>query len=317
MKKIVNIELRTNHLIETFDSYKFNYSYYIIEFNYFCDKNMWGIDVEIRSEKEYKDIVKFFLILDELLFLNYSCFFTISRYFEDGISTDFTKYINLDYLIPSNQNTINNSIAKISETINSNSIKEHKKLKDRFHYGLTSLFYLKCYRYENLLYEHKFCMLSQICEGYIESGPLEAMVNNGVSHRIGFKDRINYYIQELDYLNKKYNVSIYKTMKIKRKTLLNQITTSRHALSHYVKILDKKGKNQSKLNVYNFIFTYFILEYLLRIIMLKELGVKPDSVKIKEGLYILHDYIYSVVNENDLDVSNYKSNLYKLNVFNL
>ena len=231
---------------------------------------------------------------------------------EDDKKIDISQYFNLDYIHSSVSLITTGSVTLFPDVINNNTIKEYKKIKKVFHNGLNALFYLKSYKYDGILIDHRFCMLSQICEGYVESGRLENIIKSKKNGYIGFKDRLTYYVDKLDFYNRKYNLCIYKTLSIKKKTLLNQIETSRHALSHYVQIKDKKGNKKSKLNNYNFLFTYLILEYMLRIILLEELGVTINDSQLKEGLYILHDYIYSILNKEKLYVSNYKSNLYKL-----
>ncbi len=315
MKNIVKINLRTERLIEQFDYYKFKYSYYLIELDYYISDNLWGVDITITSERDCKDIFKIFQVINELLFINYNYFFNIESYIENNKNIELSKYFNLKYIYSSKIFIIDNQVTTICNLINNKSIKEYKKLKNKFHLGLNSLFYLKSVSYENILIDHKFCILSQICEGYIESGPLENVIKQSKSDRIGFKDRITYYINKLDEYNKKYSLCIYKTLGIKKKTLLNQVEASRHTLSHYVLITDKKGNKKSKLNNYNYLFCYIILDYMLRLTIVDELGVNIDSNIIKENLYILHDYIYSIIHKNNIDTSNFKSNLY--NFFNI
>ena len=312
MKKNVKVSLITDEFVEAFETYKLKYSYYAIEFDFNINDKMKEINISIFSDREYKDIFKIFLLIYELLFINYGYFFEIDSYMENDKKIDINRYFNLDYIHSSKILKTTGSVTTLPNLITNNTIKEYKKIKNVFHNGVSALFYLKSYKYDGLLIDHRFCMLSQICEGYIESGRLENIIKSKKNGKIGFKDRLTYYVDKLDFYNKKYNLCIYKTLTIKRKTLLEQIETSRHALSHYVQIKDKKGNNKSKLNNYNFLFTYLILEYMLRIILLEELGVKINEKQLRENLFILHDYIYSTSNKDKLDISKYKSDLYKL-----
>lgn len=79
MKNIVKINLRTERLIEQFDYYKFKYSYYLIELDYYISDNLLGINITITSERDCKDIFKIFQVINELFFINYNYFFNIGN----------------------------------------------------------------------------------------------------------------------------------------------------------------------------------------------------------------------------------------------
>lgn len=308
MNNTILVKFRTQKLIENFSLVFIKYSYYKIIAKYFISDGLYGIDLEIISKRNFTDIYKIVSIIHELIFLNFGYFLEIFEYLENDTIIDVSKYCNLDYINSFNSH-FKGYYTDINNLITNLSIRKYKMLKNKFLNGLNSFFYLESKKYKDILVDHRFCILSQICEGLIESSRLENVVSarvNNISRRryINFKDRIEYYISELDYYNKKYMISIYKALRIKRTTFLEQMKNSRHSLSHYV-------KKKNKLRTTNYLFAYILLSNLFRIVILKELSVILNEDYIKESLYIIRDYIYTI-NFNNNDFDKMKSSLYKL-----
>ena len=313
MKNTAYISLRTNHLLDSFSEYKFSHKGIRTTLKYVIKDETYGIDIEISSDNSFRDIWKCFQTIHELLFINYGYFLYIKEYIENNETIDYSvKYNNLDFLDSYSSQFDFGGITSIPDLLNSKNINNYNKLKSKFSNGFYSLFYLNCVNYSKILIDHKFCILSQICEGFVESTNIEQIVKKSKKGKIGFKDRLTYYIERLNYYNNKYHVNLYYVLRIKRKTLLNQIEASRHALSHYILIKDKNGNNRSKLSPNNYLFTYIILDLMLRIVIFEELLIVVDENSIKETLYIYHDYIYSNTFKDNFDINNYKSGLYKL-----
>lgn len=226
----------------------------------------------------------------ELLFINNGYYFNIVSISVDDKHVDYKKYYNLDDIYTSREYVYYNPICKQTTAINSQSIRNYRQLKRKFHLGISALKYLKSERYSNVLYTHKYCILAQICEGFIESSHYELLLTQAKIIKIGnkkakpnFEERIEVFINKLDEINKKYSVAIYKTLGIKRKTLLEKLTNTRHQLSHYVK--------KEKIIVRDdYVYVFYLLESLLRILLLEEIGIKVDG-NLKKNFYVLHDFI--------------------------
>lgn len=292
MNNNIFIKLRTCYEIDEFKNFSLSFSNLNVEFLFFHENN-YGIDIRMIGKKDLKNCFKLFLIIHELLFLNYGYFFDIYKYYENDELIDYKKYCNLDCYNSHLIRNFSEKIADISELITKESIKSYKTIKNCFLNGLNGMFYLKCENYSKILIDHRFCIISQICEGFIRSTKLEKNVEQSLPNKrkVKFLDRIEFYIKKLDFYNKKYSLRLYKILKIQRKTLLKQIDGSRHMLSHYTIFKDNNGNNKPKLNNNNYLFMYIILEYILRIVILEEITVKLNEEMIENSLKNYKDFI--------------------------
>ena len=297
MNNIVNIRLKnynnkpiiSDTPILQFKLYKYNNEYV------FKDGEIY---LSINSKEKLSTIYKHFMIHYKLLFLNNGYFYEIKEYRENNKIVDISKYSNIEAYKTNNEFIKNYKITNIKNLINKESISEFSKIENKYKMIFNAFNYLHSDRYNSVLCDHKFMILSQLCEGYIENSEHEKHIKTA-----DFKGRIGIYIDLFRKIDIKINAEIFKILNTYPEKIKKQIKNTRHMYSHYTK-KDKTIKGE------NFIYLYYILELAFRILVLDDINIKYGD-EVKENLYSIHDWIMEKRKES-IKIEEYKSITYKI-----
>lgn len=283
-------------IIEKNDKYEFKNNKYYTLYNW---KNC-ELNIEIESKENCKCIFEYFMIQYKLLFFNNGCFYKIKEYKENNVIVNISeKYTNIECYDTAKEYIKSYKITNISSVINKNTVSAFKKIENKNRFMFNAFYYIHSNKYKGVLYDHKFMILSQICEGYIESTVHEQEVTYH-----NFQNRIDLYIQELKKMNLKYRSCIFDALKISSKGLKEKIKNSRHRYSHYVEKKNTIAKGE------DYVYIFYILELIFRVYILKDLKINQFE-NLHENLYSIHDWIISNRNPN-IDKKEFKSISYKL-----
>lgn len=254
-----------------FSDFNFKYSKYKIY--YFYDYP--GVKIRIEGKASFEVLYKIFMLQYELLFLNFGYFFPIAEYKENNMMSRIENYMDVKYIYSQDVYIDNFQIASIPLLINNNTLTEYSKLKVKFGRALRALFYIKSELYANLLVDHQFTIITQICDGY------ENLVQD--SEWTSIKKAQEPYIDLLTSINKKYKLGIYKRLRTNKKSLLDRIVDTRNQYSHYI----DKPKSIDKNELFPIYFR--ISELLLRVNICKGLGVTYE-ISTVENISAIGDW---------------------------
>lgn len=238
------------------------------------------IYITIISSNEVSDIYKHFMIHYQLLFFNNGYFYKIIEYKENEKVINISEKYNNTGMYDTCDCFINSyKITNINKLINSENIKKMDNLLDNYGFIFRAFYYLFSKRYEKVLIDHKFMILSQICEGYIESSEHEKKIEGEKN----YSKRIKIYIDNFAKQDENQNSEIFQILGKDAEEIIDQITNTRHRYSHYV---EKKNVIEDDMFWYYFV----ILELAFRMIILEDISIVLDN-EMEENLFLIHDWI--------------------------
>ena len=297
MNNIVNITLENYNnkpIISDISNLKLQIYKYKVEY-FFTDGKIY---ISIQSKEKLSTIYNHFMIHYKLLFFNNGYFYEIKEYKENNKIVNISKYNDIEAYKTNNEFIKNYKITNIKNLLNRKSIKEFNKIEHKYKMIFYAFYYLHSDKYNSVLCDHKFMILSQLCEGYIENSKHEKNIKT-----TDFKGRIGIYIDFFRKIDKKNNAEIFKVLNTYPEKVKEQIKNTRHMYSHYTK------KNKT-IKGENFIYLYYILELTFRILILEDIDIKHGE-DIKENLYSIHDWIMERKKE-DIKIGEYKSTIYRI-----
>ncbi|MCI2049267.1 MAG: hypothetical protein LKJ76_06040 [Lachnospiraceae bacterium] len=183
---------------------------------------------------------------------------------------------------------------------------------------LYSMQYLVSAEYDHVISEHKLTLLLHVIDGLIDhSNSFRKSLKKefiNVYHLDAEPQNVGSYEAALNYLCKKYffnyhrkfNCQILQLYRFSQRKFLDVMTDTRNWYSHLLPE-DKKEDRLYKEDMQYFIS---LIVFALRIMILDQVGVSGDEEKIKNGYYVIHDWIVS--NKHMEDRYPYKTGTYKL-----
>ncbi len=297
MENHINVILEnynSNPINSNIKNFKVKYYKYNSEY-IFKDGRLY---ININSIEDVRAIYRHFMIHYKLLFFNNGFFYKIKEYKENDKIVDINKYGNIEIYITNKVYIKSYKITSIGNLINRDTIREFSKRDKKYKFIFQAFYYLHSERYQYVLCDHRFMILSQLCEGYIENSEYEKQITNKC-----FLERIGIYINYFRSIDKRINSKVFEVLNTYPKKIVKQIKNTRNKYSHYKK---KKKIIKGK----NLIYLYYILELAFRILILSDVKT-IYSEEIKENMYTIHDWIMEGTKEN-IKEEEYKSGVYKL-----
>lgn len=297
MENIVNVTLEnynsnpiiSNVLELNLKIYKYNIKYI------FKDGKLY---ITITSKENLPTIYRHFMIHYKLLFFNNGYFYKIREYKENSKVISTKLYSDIEAYETNNEYIKGYSITNIKDLINKEAITEFNKIEQKNRLLFYAFYYVHSNKYKSILCDHRFMILSQLCEGYIENSNHNKNIKTS-----DFKGRIGVYIDLFRKIDIKTDARIFEILNTYPEKIKKQIKNTRHMYSHYTK------KNET-IKGDKFIYLYYILELSFRILVLEDINVKYGS-EIVENLYSMHDWIMERRKKN-IKLEEYKSVLYKM-----
>lgn len=297
MDNIVNITLKNYNnspVISDISSFKSSIYKYKVEY-LFKDGKLY---ITITSKEKLSTIYRHFMIHYKLLFFNNGYFYEIEEYKENNKIKNIKNYSNIEAYITNLEYIKNYRITNIKKIINKETIKKFKKIEQENILIFFAFYYLHSNKYNSILCDHRFIILSQLCEGYVEN-----TIHEKNAKTKDFKGRIGIYIDIFRKIDIKSNSKIFESLNTYPKKIKEQIKNTRHMYSHYTK------KNKT-IKGDNFIYLYYILELSFRVLVLEDVSVKYGN-EIEENLFSIHDWIMENRKKN-IKLEEYKSATYKM-----
>lgn len=263
------------------------------------------IHIKIISNQNFKNIYNYFLLQYKILFFNNGYFYEIEEYKEDNkIINIKEKYCDLDIYISNNKYIKNYRILKLKDILNPKSIKKFKEIEEKNSLLFNAFYYLHSEKYKDILCDHRFIILSQVAEGYIENSK-----HNLKLKEKSFLQRILIYIKIFRKYDKLSKSNVLEILNENPKKLARKIKNSRNMYSHYIRKSEILKEDE-------YIYAFSILELGFRLLIIEDIGcVIKINEEIEENFCSIHDWILSNKYTN-LDINKYKSNAYKIALIN-
>lgn len=301
MKK-VEVKLRyKKHIWTNYSNGSFNYKSCQINYIFTNLNKEIEMNITIFTESVYEDICPVFIEIIDFLYLACGTMPNIIYYKEnnedielDKLSCRFfpsKKYFKNEHLIDITNQTLNEKTL-----LNVQNIIKNKPF-DIF----CAFTVLTSKVYGEIYIEHSITLLLQCFEGYI--------YNKDKSYQIegtSFKSRIKEIVSVFFDYDRRYNSEILQTLNYSEDSYLTMLTETRHQFSHYISKTNALNKDKE------YVVNFFLLHYIFRIYLLKELGLILNEKNIEEFLKSTYDWINVLNNENFKEFKSISYSLQKI-----
>lgn len=196
-----------------------------------------------------------------------------------------------------------------ADTINQEIINRYRKLNVL---AIYSLEYLVSDVYKKVILNHRLTLLLHVIDGVITDDEMKE-AKNEIMARENLKRKIGDYQAKVHYLcekqffcyDREFSSELLCLLDTTESKFVDSISDTRNLYSHF---LEKSKKPDCLSNGREMLEYFEIVFFSLRLQLLKRLEVIAEKERIKEYLYILHDWISELYNKDVL----VKSNHYKI-----
>ena len=296
MKKIA-IKLRCKkHIWSQYCNGSFNYnaSQVMYSFSDLNDKEI-EMDITILTEDSTADFAPVFIEIMDFMYLACGSMPIIDCYRVNN--NDFALDQITCRFFPSRKPSMGDQLIDITDqTLNDRTLSCVNNIIRGKPFEIFSAFTaLTSTAYEEIYLEHKIALLLQCFEGYI--------YNTGAfSHVQTFKDRIEIIVKTLFEYDKKYNAEVLNSLGFsENNSYLEALKDTRHQFSHYM------SKQNALSGGKKYLVNFFLLHYVFRLYLIKEIGLVPSEKNIEEFFKSMYDWINIL---NDPNFKNFKSVAY-------
>ena len=302
-----SIKIVTNHKV--FESYHFKefvFQYENIQINLSLDEKKFVI--VLLGRKSIKKMMDIFFIVYDLVFLILGSFPRREKVFINDLEVDTIKWVK-KYNTSSHYIEKESRLCEISlDTVNANTLKNMANIHNQ---TLSSLEYIVSEYYGHIVTYHRIVLMTHTIEGFFRHTKdynlllQELKIKNTRKKKIDYIENVERVFRCFFYYHKKNNVQILKCIHLKNKQLFYKIIAdTRNDFSHFLEN-NKHRMIEGKDMVY-FIDLIFLAD---RLFILKEiLNLSIIDEQVKEYMYILHDWIDSMINKRN---TRFKSQRYK------
>ena len=256
--------------------------------------------ITIETGKNEKEVLALFFDLFSLLFIYFGAYPIIETIEYNGEILDTSQWVG-KYITRQDLFRHDLFITEInSETISQTSIDGFRK-KNLI--AITSLQYLTSADYVHVIADHRITLLFHIIDGICETDKNEiAQLQAELIQRYKLssnKNEIGRYLPKVYAISKecffnyhrKYNCEILKLLKINQYTFLRIITDTRNWNSHFL----RGGKPDRLKKGTEMVIFFEIVQYMIRLKIANDIGIKIKEDNIKEYYYTIHDWILKVL----------------------
>lgn len=299
MMNMLNVKAE-HKVFLTYKFEEFSFFYQNVEIEIFKCSQM--IEITLHGRKNIKKLYEIFYVVYDMLFLVLGGYPKIKEIYFNSEIVDFSEWSN-KFDTSSHFVQRDLRIANITiQNINANSLTNLQKVHSR---SLFSMQYLACKKYEPVVTDHKYVLLSHTIDGLVRHSDYEkillksAKANNVKSKnsRVEYRQRVELVFNKFFYYHRKYNCGIMKALGKNKGEFIDVISDTRNDFSHF---LDKKEKRLHSGS--DMIHYFYIMLFALRLFILTDLlGIELEHDCVKEYLYSLHDWIRLKKNENFTD----------------
>ena len=297
----IEIKLKyKKHIWTNYSNGSFNYNSCQVDYAFAeLNNNEIAMDIVILTESVNSGICSVFVEIIDFMYLACGTMPIIVYYKENNKDIDLGQ-ISCRFF-PAMKHFKNDHLIDIAnQTLNGNTLSNIQKIVRNKPFEIFSAFTaLTSNAYDEIYFEHKIALLLQCFEGYIYNKDKCYQKS-----KIKFRDRINEIVKILFEYDKKYNTEILKTLNLSDDEYLDVLKDTRHQFSHYI------SKNKSLNEAKKYVVNFFLLHYIFRLYILKEINLIPNERNIEEFLKEIHDWLNVLNNES---FKNFKSVVYSLN----
>lgn len=297
-----SIKLRyKKHIWSNYGNGSFNYNNCQVDYNFFdLNTKEIGMDISILTEASVTDISPVFIEIIDFIYLACGTMPIIDCYKINNNDIDLNQ-ISCRFFPSKKHFTCDQLIDITNQTLNDQTLSNVNNIIRGKPFEIFSAFTaLTSIAYEEIYLEHKIALLLHCFDGYI--------YNKGKCYQVKtFKDRIKIIVKNLFDYDAKYNAEVLKSLNYySNDEYLQALTDTRNQFSHY--IYKKNAFNNGEKYIVNF----FLLHYIFRIYLIKEINLIPNEKNIEEFFKSMYDWINTLNNPN---FNSFKSVAYTWNKF--
>lgn len=263
------------------------------------------IIVTTKSKKSVEKIESILLDIFSMFFIYQGFYPTIKSIKCNGIACN--RDLVGKYFTSKQFKRISHSVIEINENTLCDAV--YKKYKELCGTYIYSFEYLCSECYEGITCNHKIMLLLHCLEGYIINSKYEQLREKAVPKGIEgkFGKRISFVLKVLFYYDKKFKAELLKLLKVSKKKMIDILSDTRNENSHNLSTVSPLSKNLALKDGGYMIYYFYILYYIYRVFIVKELDLDVDEDKVKCYLYEIHDWLDDNLYNGKYD---YKSSLY-------
>ena len=288
MKKIEAKLRYKKHIWINYSNGSFNYNSCQVDYTFtYSNKNKEiEMNIIILTESVYEDICPVFIEIIDFMYLACGTMPIITFYRENNKDIELKK-LSCRFF-PSMKYFKNEHLIDITnQTLNDKTLLKVQNIIKNKPFDIFCAFTVLTKVYGEIYIEHSITLLLQCLEGYIYNKDKSYQIK-GISFKYRIKEIVSVFF---DY-DKRYNSEILQTLNYSEDSYLIMLSDTRHQFSHYISKANALNKDKE------YVVNLFILHYIFRLYLLKELGLILNEKNVEEFLKSTYDWINVLNNEN-------------------